>query len=334
MSSILEDEKYVFDNALIKCTCGSAKEKLKILDNNRFKSGSLNKRVTTEKDCVQGKNFRTFGLCTRAGICMTNIEITGKWENTHDIKVNGMRPLQTKSFLKCKKGGYLLIIDNGQMEKNDNSLMKTLIFGLGAGKIFLGSLGIKNGLESIAGSEGNGFVVLFGISTTISSADLTGSGIIDIWNVFSDNLEDGGTYPLVDAVGTLGGSIGGKFGRFFDQEDTWEQYGILIGRGSMNTFEFLSLAGGLKELGKGIPRSMEELKFVFNFNKKQHGVLKAIGEATFEGITENGLGTKLAAQGSDLKAGVTMLLTEIEFEELETINKIKEIKEYEVNDKN
>ena len=73
MSNVSEDEKYVFDKALIKCTCGSAKEKLKVLDDNRFKSGSLNKRVATETDCIQGKNFRTFGLCTRVGVCLSNI---------------------------------------------------------------------------------------------------------------------------------------------------------------------------------------------------------------------------------------------------------------------
>ncbi|MCP1226457.1 hypothetical protein [Sebaldella sp. S0638] len=228
--------------------------------------------------------------------------------------------------------GYLLVIDNGQSEKGLISLVlenKFITFVFGISKTLLGTLGVINGIETIGASEGNGFVFTYGLSTTVSSVDLLGSGIIDIWNALSDNTEDNGTYPIVDIAGTLGGSVLGKIGSFYDKEDTWEQYGIIVGRGAMNTFEFISLAGGIKDLGKGIARSSKEMEFVFKFNKKQNGILKAVGEATFEGITENGLITKLAAQGSDLNAGITMLLTDIKFEELETIDRIKEIKEYE-----
>lgn len=104
--------EYLKNNAVLQCDSGLIPSLLTVTTNSKI--AARDGIFATINDNLGGQNIKSFGLCSKCGIC--KIEgITLNWVNpVSKVKIMGYMALTSKSELICPKGGIIKCLNSGQ----------------------------------------------------------------------------------------------------------------------------------------------------------------------------------------------------------------------------
>lgn len=109
--------QFLKNNAILKCDKGLIPSALNVTSNNK-----INNReglFATDKDNIAGVNITHFTLCSVAGICRLNLNLSGQklnWINTvPKIKIDDNKALFEASKCICPLGGIITSMNSGQI---------------------------------------------------------------------------------------------------------------------------------------------------------------------------------------------------------------------------
>jgi hypothetical protein len=109
--------QYLKNNAILKCDKGLIPSTLNVTSNNKIKN--RDGLFATDKDNVAGVNITHFTLCSVAGICRLNLNLSGQklnWINTvPKVSIKDTKALFEASKCICPLGGIITSMNSGQI---------------------------------------------------------------------------------------------------------------------------------------------------------------------------------------------------------------------------
>ncbi len=115
----MDELEYITLNALMMCDQGAAPDFFKPTFNTKVKiHGCL---VATNQDATPLINIPSFKVCKISGGPCTPTTVPMTWQDTWQVKINGIRSLIGKSTCQCPIGGKIEFMTSGQVPLPDDA---------------------------------------------------------------------------------------------------------------------------------------------------------------------------------------------------------------------
>ncbi|AZB26252.1 DUF4280 domain-containing protein [Chryseobacterium bernardetii] len=115
----MDELEYITLNALMMCDQGAAPDFFKPTFNTKVKiHGCL---VATNQDATPLINIPSFKVCKISGGPCTPATVPMTWQDTWQVKINGIRSLIGKSTCQCPVGGKIEFMTSGQVPLPDDA---------------------------------------------------------------------------------------------------------------------------------------------------------------------------------------------------------------------